>query len=69
MTDSPGLAKALPQPILRDMRPENSWRVEIAPDGTATRTNDHETVTMQPARGFMQRLEDVIFMMFPRDLH
>ena len=67
--DSPGLAEALARLILRDMGPENSWRVEIEPDGTVTWTNDLETVKQQPARSFMQRVEDVIFMMFPRDLY
>ena len=56
--DSPGLAAALAGLIERDMLPANSWRVEAADDGTR-----------QPARNFWQRVLDVIFMAFPRDLY
>ncbi|HEY6353007.1 MAG TPA: phospholipase D family protein, partial [Burkholderiaceae bacterium] len=67
--DSPSLAAALAQWIELDMAPANSWRVEIAADGSLTWTNDRETLTRQPARNWWQRVEDVFFMAFPRDLY
>jgi len=66
---SPGLATALAGLIERDMLPANSWRVEVAADGTISWSHDDETVTRQPARNFWQRVLDVIFMAFPRDLY
>ena len=67
--DSAGLATALAKLIERDMLPANSWRVDVGADGTLTWTNDRETVTRQPARNWWQRVEDIIFMAFPRDLY
>jgi len=63
------LATALAQWIERAMSPANSWRVDITADGTLTWTDDRETVTRQPARNGWQRVEDVFFMAFPRDLY
>jgi len=67
--DSAGLAGQLARQIERDLQPANSWRVEIEKDGTVVWINDRETVTSQPARNFRQRVEDVFFMAFPRDLY
>jgi putative cardiolipin synthase len=67
--DSAGLAAALARWIERDMSSANSWQVEIAADGSLTWTNDRETVTRQPARNGWQRVQDVFFMAFPRDLY
>jgi len=66
---SAGLANALARMIERDMALANSWRVDIAADGSVAWTNDRETVTRQPARNWWQRVEDIIFMAFPRDLY
>jgi putative cardiolipin synthase len=69
IVDSPGLAEALAALIERDMQPANSWRVELDADGDLRWTDDRETVSSQPARSAWQRVEDVIFMMFPKDLY
>lgn len=67
--ESEALAESLAELILRDVRPENSWRVEITEAGGLRWVNDAETVTMQPARSFWQRVEDVIFMVFPKEYY
>jgi cardiolipin synthase C len=69
IVESPGLAEALAALIERDMQPANSWRVELDADARLRWTNDKETVTSQPARNFWQRVQDVIFMMFPKELY
>ena len=69
IVDSAGLAGALAALIERDMHPSNSWRVELDDAGELRWTNDRETVTIQPARSWSQRVEDVIFMMFPKELY
>jgi len=69
IVDSPGLAEALAALIERDMQPANSWRVELDAEGKLRWTDDKETVTSQPARNWWQRVEDVIFMMFPKELY
>jgi putative cardiolipin synthase len=66
---SPGLAESLAEVIERDMRPANSWRVELDADGNLRWTDDKETVTRQPARNWWQRVEDVFFMMFPKEYY
>jgi cardiolipin synthase C len=67
--ESPGLAEALAKLILRDMQPANSWQVELATDGGLRWVDDKEVVTSQPARSWWQRVEDVIFMAFPKNLY
>jgi len=69
IVDSPGLAQALAEAMERDMRPENAWRVKLGPDGELRWIAGSETRTTQPARSFWQRVEDVLFMAFPRDLY
>jgi putative cardiolipin synthase len=69
LVDSPGLAEALARAIERDMALQNSWRVDVDASGAMTWTNDRETVTRQPARNWWQRVEDVFFMAFPRQLY
>ena len=68
IVESPGLAEALAQLIERDMLPTNSWRVEID-DGRLSWVNDHERVCRQPARDVWQRVQDVIFKFFPKELY
>jgi putative cardiolipin synthase len=64
-----GLAGELAKVIERGMTPANSWRVDLGKDGTLVWSNDRETVVRQPARNTWQRVEDVIFMAFPKDLY
>lgn len=66
---SPGLGAELAKVIERDLAPANSWRVEVEKDGSLVWINDQGQVTRQPARNAWQRVEDVIFMAFPRDLY
>jgi len=66
---SPGLAKALAKLIERDMQPANSWRVELDADGDLRWVDDKEVVTRQPARNWWQRVEDIFFMMFPKEIY
>jgi len=67
--DSPGLARELAAKMERDMQPDNAWRVTLAQDGSLRWTAGDTVLTTQPARNFWQRIEDVIFMAFPRDLY
>jgi len=67
--DSPALGEALAKLILRDTRPENSWRVELTTDDKLRWTNDTETVSRQPARSFWQRIEDIFFRVFPEEYY
>ena len=69
VVDSPGLAQALARAMERDMQPENAWRVTLDADGQLRWTAGREVLTSQPARSFWQRVEDVFFMAFPRDLY
>ena len=69
VVDSPGLAEALARAMERDMAPENAWRVTLDADGGVRWTAGSEVLTAQPARSLWQRIEDVIFMAFPRDLY
>ncbi len=67
--ESPELATALARLIERDMQPANSWQVQLDGDGGLRWVNDEAIVTRQPARSWWQRVEDVIFMAFPKDLY
>lgn len=67
--ESKGLAEELIGVIERDALPANSWRVELDDDGELRWVNERETVTRQPARSWRQRVEDVLFMAFPKELY
>jgi putative cardiolipin synthase len=67
--ESPDLATALARLIERDMQRVNSWQVQLDGDGGLRWVNDEAVVTRQPARSWWQRVEDVIFMAFPKDLY
>jgi putative cardiolipin synthase len=69
IVESRGLAEALAALIERDMLPANSWRVELDDDGGLKWVNDRDSVTAQPARNWWQRVEDVFFMAFPKELY
>ena len=66
---SPDLAGKLAGIMLRDMSPENSWEVTLSPDGELRWTSAEEVLDVQPARDFLQRIEDQLFMLFPKDLY
>lgn len=66
---SPALAQDLEASLEQDLQPENAWRVTLADDGSLRWTSSDETLDEQPARNSWQRLEDLVFMAFPRDLY
>jgi putative cardiolipin synthase len=66
---SPGLAKELAAAFERDMAPENAWRVTLAADGTLRWVSGDHVLDAQPARSTWQRIEDWVFMAFPRELY
>lgn len=67
--DSPQLAVELAALIERDIAPGNSWQVKQDENGRTIWVNDRETVTRQPARSFWQRVQDVIFRIFPKEYY
>ena len=67
--ESRALAGELARIMERDMRPENAWRLQFGADGRLRWVAGGKTLTRQPARGTWQRIQDVIFMLFPRDLY
>ena len=69
IVDSPRLAADVVALIRRDMQPENSWRVQLDDQGRLRWVQSDQTVTLQPARNAWQRVEDIIFMAFPREYY
>ena len=67
--DSPGLARTLAATMERDMGPANSWRVELDAAGQLRWVAGDQVLTAQPARNFMQRIENVVFKAFPKDIY
>jgi putative cardiolipin synthase len=67
--DSPSLAAELAQVVEVDMAPDNAWRVNLNADGDVRWAALDQEFARQPARSLWQRVEDVIFMAFPRDLY
>lgn len=67
--ESPDLGEELAKLIERDILPANSWRVELDDSCGLRWVNDKEAVTSVPARSWWQRVEDVIFMVFPKELY
>jgi hypothetical protein len=51
------------------MQPENAWRVTLDASGQVQWSAGDRVLTSQPARSFWQRVQDVVFMAFPRDLY
>ncbi len=69
IVDSASLAQALAASVERDMQPANAWHVTLAADGSVRWTSGGRVLDAQPARNTWQRVEDIIFMAFPRDLY
>ncbi len=67
--ESPGLAEELARLMERDMQPENSWNVQMDASGAVRWVSGDEVLTRQPARSYWQRIQDVLFMLFPADLY
>ena len=71
IVESAGLAAELLAAIERDMLPENAWRVtsDGDEDGDVVWTAGDEVLHRQPARHFWQRVEDVFFMLLPKEIY
>jgi putative cardiolipin synthase len=67
--DSPPLAAELARRMERDMGGENAWQVVAAADGSLRWRSTAGELQRQPARNFMQRVEDFIFKFFPSSLY
>jgi putative cardiolipin synthase len=67
--ESPDLAQKLAGIIDRGMLPDNSWRVELDAKGKLRWVSGSETLTRQPALGFMQRVNDVLYTLFPEEYY
>jgi hypothetical protein len=63
--DSAPLAGALAASMERDMAGANSWVVDLDSDGGLRWTSDAGTLTRQPARNLWQRVENLLFKLFP----
>ena len=63
--DGPQLANALAASMERDMRGANSWRLGLTEDDNLVWTSDAGVRHLQPARGFMQRVENLFFKLLP----
>jgi putative cardiolipin synthase len=69
IVESPGLADQLGKIMDRDMQPENAWHVVLAPNGSIRWVSGDTTLTRQPARSFWQRVQDVIFVIVPKEYY
>jgi len=69
IVESPGLARELAVAMERDMNKDNGSRVTLDANGQVRWTAGDDVRSMQPARNFRQRVEDVLFMASPRDLY
>jgi putative cardiolipin synthase len=67
--ESPSLAAELAEAMEHDLSPKNAWRVYLNEDGEVRWVAAGEELSWQPARSFWQRIEDIVFMAFPRDLY
>jgi putative cardiolipin synthase len=67
--DSPGLARELAATVKRDMAPENAWQVTLDGNGELVWAAGGQELRQQPARSTWQRVENVFFTFFPRDLY
>jgi len=69
VVDSDALARQIAGIMERDRRPENAWRVRRDEHGALEWAAGSQVLTRQPARGAWQRTQDILFMLFPRNLY
>src|SRR3546814_13728897 len=69
VVESEGLAADVLAAVERDLRPENAWRVTLDDNGEMIWTAGDEVLHRQPARNFWQRVEDVFFMLLPKEVY
>ena len=63
--DSAPLCGDLAMRMERDMGGANSWQVSRHTDGNVSWTSDAGVLTSQPARSLWQRIENLVFKLFP----
>lgn len=63
--DSEPLAADLAALLERDIAPRNAWRVTMSEDGDLLWTGNPRTLKRQPARGFWQRLAEILVNLLP----
>jgi hypothetical protein len=69
VVDSEDLAQVAAAALDEAMKPENSWRVDIAPSGNVRWASGPDVRYFQPARSLWERIQDVVYMVFPRQLY
>lgn len=69
VVESEPLAAEMAGIMERDIQPENAWRVTLDPRGRLNWTAGTQILRRQPARGPWQRTQDILFMLFPRNLY
>ncbi len=67
--DSPPLGRELAQAMEHDMAIANSWRVEADGQGGMRWVGAAGTLARQPARSVWQRLQNLLFKLFPPSLY
>ena len=67
--DSAPLAEALARGIERDLGPDNSWRVQLAADGSLRWSSAAGERGSAPARSVWQRVESFFFKLAPSSLY
>ena len=65
LVTSESLTTAIAQLILRDMKPENSWRLSVNEKDDVLWTSSAGTVDRDPARSWWQRFQVWFFGLFP----
>jgi putative cardiolipin synthase len=64
-TESEAFARAVAALIVRDMAPENAWRVTLDADGRLMWSSGAGVVQRQPATGFAQRAVEFLLNLLP----
>ncbi len=67
--DSTALAASLAQAMERDMTGANSWQLRLDATGRVQWVSDAGTLARQPARSLSQRIENLVFKLFPPQLY
>jgi putative cardiolipin synthase len=69
VVESPGLGRIAASAVEEALKPENSWRVVLDPDGGLRWVAGTQVRRFQPARSFWDRVQDLLYMVFPRQLY
>jgi hypothetical protein len=69
MVFATGVNQAIRQSDLGYSRDRHTARSGSFPRCHTARVDDNEVVTSQSARSWWQHVEDVIFMVFPKEIH